>query len=306
MWAKGKSGGLRGATNARRATSGPKRARTAPSLPRVRGAAPRGPAKEESGGESGAARRVWEAATRPSELSAALPLPVVSPRPTPLFPGSSSPRSRPLPARALRTLPSCPPRLAFLAVAVRAPALGATHSILWTCGTAFDRAMAARASAAAAEDALRALAETSPREYLRREAGRPILDLLYARCLDAGLVERPVDDGVGRLHAIFALATRAGMGALVLDYVAEVRSDRRAGEGGKGRKGCGRAERRSESGKGRRPCTCVARCSRANTPGDSPAGSGSRFLCSPCCVHRAVFDFSSRDTLSPSLPICFL
>lgn len=93
--------------------------------------------------------------------------------------------------------------------------------------------MAARASAAAAEDALRALAETSPRDYLRREAGRPILDLLYARCLDAGLVDRPADDSVRRLYAILTVATRSGMGALVLDYIAEVRSS----AGGRGRAG---------------------------------------------------------------------
>lgn len=72
------------------------------------------------------------------------------------------------------------------------------------------------------EVALDALADTSPREYLRRSGGRSLLHILYAQCESAGLIAGQGDaDDVARLHALFSVATAHGMN-LAVDYITEV------------------------------------------------------------------------------------
>lgn len=71
--------------------------------------------------------------------------------------------------------------------------------------------------------ALESLAQTSPRDYLRRSGGRLLLHVLYTQCEAAGLL--PLQEGgddVSKLHALFSVAASHGM-SLACDYLLEVR-----------------------------------------------------------------------------------
>lgn len=78
----------------------------------------------------------------------------------------------------------------------------------------------------AADDFLEQLAETPPKAYLQRQpSGQSLLRELYAQAAEAGLVPAGAGgDDIARLHALFDVCLDHGMGGLVRDYVAEVRT----------------------------------------------------------------------------------
>lgn len=70
--------------------------------------------------------------------------------------------------------------------------------------------------------ALEALADASPRCYLKRTDGSlTLLQQLYDQCAAAGLVPAEAVDAIAQLHSLFDVMLEYGMGSAICDYIAE-------------------------------------------------------------------------------------